>query len=1633
MTETQKRIAAYKDALPGLKERVAAVALLLVMSMAMMTSATFAWLTISRRPELSGVNTTIAANGNLEIALATGKISEEKRAPGASMVGDSSAAKGQSVAGSNITWGNLINLSDESYSLEKMTLRPAQLNLVSLLDSPLFGALYGADGRITQLSSSFAYTKWIPPTEDKPGYFGVADEYGVRGISSTRIEAVGAAEIYLKKVGEAETLNLAAGSTYTAMASNPVYMQSLATMMGKYMQDRMNTGNKYDNPDCDVKDIQNLALMYEQFLVAFDQEAEAMAALANLQLFLKHGEGNYDPYTKDKIYSATDASLAADGIKLSNLKQFQDDHKIIAEDVVKLQALGSSGGTLKWEDSKLNDIVNRLVNVGECEMGDGTKIKSIGASNASNYMSGTQEAIITNGVLYNFEVRTGANISVSGMVITCSVYRTVSGIPVDLENQKVKANVHTSAADLGYTLFNNDLKYTTSLNTGEYQGGEETAMDTYGIAVDFWVRTNAVNSYLTLEGNVLTKEEEVRATGKDRQGNIVELFVVEIAGTDADGNPINYKVDLYKGTRTIYKEVENEDGSVDVEEEIVDAWYKADNHALMTDEELDGKTPIGKYDTVVTVIGYEGENRVWDRADKNYLTTDATTQGSGSCYVYYADTPEDQARSLELLNAFNVAFVSADGKLLASAEMDTEHYYAENGRVTVPLVMSPIKSIHVKDDADGNPIYAITELQQNVPTFITAIVYLDGTKLNNEDVLAASDIQGRLNIQFGSTVSLAPISNEELEGKELHVNATVEGTSFDFDTHQGDMVSKVKINVSGSEPSTVTGFFLRSISATQGSREQEMIFTDEDNDGVWEATHTFTAPGEYILRTVELDGIPYDLDEEKKVTIDGFAISSLAVREANVNNYMQVMTAQSSTPVNVELKFASSDRSKMPDSVQARFLRDDGTAVNVNLTYNPTTQIWSGSARFVSSGHYTMQYVVLDGRHVLLAGPTIDENTGEITNPGQWYTADITLGMRVAVYTTSPNSFLYEGESMDSNKKLLKMQVEVMDNTGKPMENLGDVQLNYGVNGSSVKKMHATLTWTGKYYEGEFKTLERSAGAGIWRFMNVIADGNTLTLATTSPVFTISSPEPPAYLNHKTLAYQYAPNNNAVMTANISNTEAATVRAYIEKSTLARDGEENGVWVEGIQGAEITTAEGIKYNEWTFPVPQLDDNGTFVQTNGYQDGNWHLTKLHISGVFDKEANFYDENNPMEIVLYDAADPSNSEDATNVTKVVVRAFSSFSEDKSAAFGKAGNVETGAVNGAFMASYTISGLEVKVQDFEGKKIEGISDVQLYYTYGNDSQAKGGYIGANGTNLNNAMCDFSINFTNPSGDGVTYVQSGTYTLRYAGSYTPSFKFKINGADQTRSGGNLPANTSRFSVWSVAPTVLISDITLDGGGAYSVDTNDSGEVTDTFTSKSVQGGCLPDYQFTCTTPNTHMFASANTQYISRIENGNKTAYIHFKCAHDDVRTYDGGTRSNTTSGGPPNRKTHTYLYNNGAGVPAATLKLSNMGNATKAVLAFTKTGGGDVVMITQYTADRTGGTYWGDFSTYGTDRFEWTSGGADTCMRFIGVMDNGGGSNGDDTKTAAGTITASTLILTYDGKEFSVTVPTITIHNPC
>ncbi len=1379
MNETKMRIAEYKKKLPKLKEKVLATALLVILAFAMATTSTFAWLVLSRAPEVSGATTSLAANGNLEIAL----VGPEGKIPAESAVGDSNL----DLILKNITWGNLINLSDPRYGLDNLVLRPAQLSTATLKTQPLWGAEYTSDGRIEKLNTDFGYATWVEDP-NVGGYFSITDDYGVRVISSVTKEFVGADKIRDDMRTLAVDANIAAGASYQTIASNKEWMQSLATMMGLYMTARMNPEEEsLYNSTFSASDVQNLAAMYEQFLIAFDKEAEAMAELLNYQIFLINGTTTAT-YTAADIWDNTklpvsgnnlnkkvnDESGNPKSLQLTDLTIFRANRATIEADLFNLQEIAAGRGNFKWKDSGLNNVVNNLVNVGTCTVGaNNTPINSIGASNATQYLSGTQEAKITNGVLYNFEYRVGSYISVKELSISAKVKRMGITIPAT-----VKANVATTAPRDTY-LFLKDLTYAEGLFTGEIVGGSMVANDTYGLAVDFWVRTNAENSFLMLGGNVLVETRTERATTKDSEGNTVELFVVsttfDITDENGETASVTETYDLYQKGAT---------------------WYNAATHAMFVFSEYglpDDTEPSKKFIDVEYVVGYEGENRIWDGSYG--LSVNSTTQGSGSCYVFYADTPEDQAKSLTLLAAMKIAFADENGTLLASAEMDTQHFYAKDGKVIVPMVLSAGESLYIGDDTSGEPMYAITGLQKNAATRITAILYLDGTKLDNSQVLSAASIQGQLNIQFESSADLNNFDNEELRVQEMNVSASLNKNSFNYDeaTDANPMVTEVTVTVNGTQPKTMSAFFIRKINDTQGSREAMMQFTYDSASGKWKASHEFTSPGNYILRSVRLDGVEYDLEAPQMVVIEGFTLTSLDWEFAG--NSETFMTANSSVSANMWLTFASHDVNKMPKSVYGRFIREsDGSVVSVQFTYDPNTTTWKGNALFAMSGDYSMQYLVLDGEY-----QEIPENMRK------YVTA--CLGMRVKIYTTSPQSFKYLPSEMTDNQKELQMQVTILDDAGNELSGLGDVVLTYHMRGSLTKKMEAGVRWdpTSRTYKGNFDALR--AGAGIFEFMSVQVGSNTIVNAMTSPIFTIISPEPPVFLNADgNIAYLFKQDGSASLKVQMQHVGTADVLAKISDGT-------NEYWVKGTAIVDPNDDTETISNV-TFIVP----DGSAV--SGKQDGNWTLKEVNVWNYYDAAGNWISADITAdakgivsEIKPNDSAVPMMKELDVK-TKVVATVKVTFPSGQSKDFGKDAN---GNVIGAFMQGYDISGLNVTIADFEGAAIEGISSVMLAYTYKNDSLTYGGYNG-----VDNSKANFTISLP---GNGKSFAQDTTYTLRYAGSWDVAFSFKVGSVPYSFSATTLPNNTPIFTVSSVAPEVKITAANYKdkSGGAISITDNKS------------------------------------------------------------------------------------------------------------------------------------------------------------------------------------------------------------------
>lgn len=178
----------------GVKKKLMGAVCMLLVASIMMVSSTYAWFTLSTAPEITGISTSVGANGNLEMALlpTDGEISKITSA-----VGDSSAAANKKLTESNLTWGNLVDLSAEdefnknAYGLDQIKLMPARANIegdgthgytLNLTASPLKTASYGADGRVVDVSGA---TQTASKGTD--GKFTPAAEiaYGVRAVGAS--------------------------------------------------------------------------------------------------------------------------------------------------------------------------------------------------------------------------------------------------------------------------------------------------------------------------------------------------------------------------------------------------------------------------------------------------------------------------------------------------------------------------------------------------------------------------------------------------------------------------------------------------------------------------------------------------------------------------------------------------------------------------------------------------------------------------------------------------------------------------------------------------------------------------------------------------------------------------------------------------------------------------------------------------------------------------------------------------------------------------------------------------------------------------------------------------------------------------------------------------------------------------------------------------------------------------------------------------------------------------------------------------------------------------------------------------------------------------------------------------------
>ncbi|MBQ8498021.1 MAG: hypothetical protein IJ489_11285 [Clostridia bacterium] len=1660
MRETEKRIRQYRAQLPRIRERIIASLVLFAFSIVMMTMSAFAWTTLSISPEVSGVKTTIAANGNLEIALANA-IEMTKDAdgndvpvrdadgnvipivPGDSLVGDSNLT----LVSRNQTWGNLINLSDPSYGLDNIILRPATLNDGLLKSKPLMSMTYGYDGRVIEKDTNFAYTqwKWLDTGMTK-GEFVYSENLGVKAVSS------------VKQTGATVTSPL--GGEYTKGLDEVNTHFSDARTALKEIADLLETKDGQDSPIAGilttymngtvVGDVEN-AVCSEDDIEALLEiltdtdgngsksiDGDVLEAMgqAVMKLFYLYQmdtyvvKSDYDewvtenpntPYpmpdtvktyaSVDDFLANVDADLAAmntarskagkmilNASNFSTLYALKSFKKTLWDEtetngkpngcITGLQAALSSGQTIYWKDVKT--YVNKIVNINTCLINGKTASAWTGnlTANALDLVgmmgegkANSNNTVVKGGLIYDLEASLHINSGIRIDKIVIALDRTNLEKRVEDQSSVIKlavaslsdpviieANVTTSApTDVVPSKATADMGQANTILDAAYIVYNYTAQDTYGLSIDFWIRSNAPQTYLTLEGDVITVDEPIKVY-IDSIGDEVEIFLATVDSTKTfeDGSEpetasmLNQEVYKYNnvwyyyiGQTAVERTVEETDASGTLVSTTV---YKIRDTVNKTEPK---------------VVGYSGVNRIWDETNlEKYLDQKehiySTSQGSGSCYTFYAD-PNDLETILDLLELMRVAFVDASGNLLATAKLDTSLCYSDYGKHIVPLVLySGYTEIQI-----GEETYrGITKLEKNEANLITALIYLEGSNIENKDVLASSDIDGQFNIQFGSTYLPEALEDEKLMTETLRITAAANKTKFEATevAEDGKYHTTVTLNIEGMDKvSGVQAYFLRAISETQGTRQQTMTFTKVD-DKTWTYDCAFTAPGTYILRSATVDGIERALTTPITITIEGFKVGEVTSEDNKPSYYTEMRSGNyysETFSVNI-----NTENVTPPKTVRGVFVNENNVSVTVNFAKD-TDSAWEGTANFTTSGTYILQYLLIDGEYYEVNALTRVVYLGLKTKVS--LKALDTYDPEKEQYSYDPDtgySYIYNMVQHEYG-----VSAEVYDDTGRKIKSLGGedgIWVNYSNN------LSTKVVWSGvddAYVGGKFLINQ----VGVYSFVSVKIDANnTVTNAIDTLKITAISSDPFEYLGAGDVTDYFvvdAEAETAFPTVQLNFKYAQSASVY---GKFAYSRSEDG----------LNTTDAFRILKATYVEGDSDDVGTFVFTIPKEDGYYRLKEVKLSNVYYEDANgqngkFYMEDDSFKVEQDENGNdiPWTAEEFDGATEENYYSIK-FDGDMEPVMESTKVVKTitlgnvsypNAFSGAFLEKHTITSASVTLRDFEGKEVQGVSDVKLSVGYKTTTRT----YSTNNTDINDGKTDHQTFELDLTGDGSgKYSWSGEKQIYIAGSYGVTLEYTVGTTAKTKTLDDIV-------ITSTMPTVKISSVS----------------------------------------PNTSMNAdtSSGSGHTTKTnEKTDTTATVYIKCTREQSNGFMGI--------GAYDR--HKYTAS------SVSISLSNSGYASDARLNFYDSDG----QLTSYlfgsisnptgqentTVDSTSAYAWNNANNTinGCDAIKLLYVGYSKYSNFLGT------SNGS--KTPAGTITANTLVMTFDGVEYSITIPTITIKNP-
>lgn len=567
-----KRMNKTKKSFGNMKKKLMGAVCMLLVASIMMISATYAWFTLSTAPEITGITTSVGANGNLEMALLSGNVNDLTTQEGG--VGSSMAAVKDTVA--NLTWGNLVDLSDDSYGLQSISLKPARFNNAgswatgNLLSIPV----YGADGRVKDLTNntqaSGKYNAENNTWEDvNPMPVGVRAIGTNDNLTAQQSGLMSAKAAYNSKISEAQSTirqalsnnaqGLANAVTQLAMNSTdatitPENEAAINSMITATDASLKLIDEAYKQAILAVATTINTDAGYKAAVAAVNGAASAKAALT--------AAGNIEGITiPSQIQNAVN-KLEAQKTIVAGAKN-EGNYKTKLTALINTEMVTVNGYNAKHTDNGNPDLMGEDGQINPTFMGKMTKDGGVRVEMPDG--SGVFAYIAT--VVGNYSAASEITITFKGLSVSNMPSTMVTKVTVD--------------PTLG-----NALQAVQAAGTSA--GATTTLSDTYGYMIDLAFRTNAVNSYLQLQtegkqrvysdsesaatqgagssmtfkavtnaqGNALLKDEEVkslmksiRVTFLDPNGNSSQLAVLDMstAKATADGIKADLKLGSYVG------------------------------------------------------------------------------------------------------------------------------------------------------------------------------------------------------------------------------------------------------------------------------------------------------------------------------------------------------------------------------------------------------------------------------------------------------------------------------------------------------------------------------------------------------------------------------------------------------------------------------------------------------------------------------------------------------------------------------------------------------------------------------------------------------------------------------------------------------------------------------------------------------------------------------------------------------------------------------------------------------------------------------------------------------------------------------------------------------------------------------